>query len=519
MNRKKWLLLLECVVLLLLVGIAVHLLEERIASKSFPRGDEGSWMAVAAELSRGNGFTTRWLEHSFLKPYALPRPDDYRYPAFVCLLAAAFFLFGTNYAVAHALAAAIFIFFGLAAYTVIRRYFGRQTALATLPLIYFSLLQLLWASEVYTEGLFGIGVAVLILVSLKFNTTETAFWIWTGATIGLLYLIRPNAILFASGFFAAGCIALWTRRAPLRRITAGFLAMFAVMSPWLLRQYMEFGNPFHLAGSAGLLRADASEPLTYSIAEFSRRYGVLYFIKTPVVNIGNFFRILHEQEHGLEVIPLLFCIVGILQRKPFYNTLIAISFILTFFACCYTSAMGNWAGVRYFSSLIPFVYAYGINQIFRLTAQFTDRIMIKSGILIIIIGILLAPIIYPHRYYERFYATNPVMGGGGRNFTAYYAALNRRLANHPCYLAGSLAQLNFATENNCIGMQHFFNADDLRMALKSFKPDLIALTPGEMSDPYYVSLMASLTDTGFDLRKTPVDSTAVLIDILTAQAK
>jgi hypothetical protein len=86
-------------------------------------------------------------------------------------------------------------------------------------------------------------------------------------------------------------------------------------------------------------------------------------------------------------------------------------------------------------------------------------------------------------------------------------------------LAGSLAQLNFATENNCIGMQHFFNADDLRMALKSFKPDLIALTPGEMSDPYYVSLMASLTDTGFDLRKTPVDSTAVLIDILTAQAK
>ena len=66
------------------LGIAVillmsfHLVSERIVHAEFPGGDQGSWMSVAAQVSRGEGFTTRWLEYPFLQRAALPRPRSCR---------------------------------------------------------------------------------------------------------------------------------------------------------------------------------------------------------------------------------------------------------------------------------------------------------------------------------------------------------------------------------------------------------------------------------------------------------
>ncbi len=507
----------ETACLILLGFIAWHLIDERARWKSFPQGDEGSWMAVAAELSKGNGFTTRWLEHAFLTPYSVPRPDDYRYPAFTCLLAAAFKIWGTDYATAHRLVAALFLLFALSVYLTVRRQFGRYTALATVTLTCFSLLQLMYCSEVYTEGLFGIVVALVIFASCSGGPSAASWWIRTGACIGLLYLVRPNGILFAAGLLAYAFAVRRKGRVRVRWIAAGFLAMGLIMLPWLIRTWVSFGNPFHIAGSAGLLRAAPQDPATYGFLDFTNRYGILYFVKAPVQNMGFFFSLLHEQEHGLELVPLLLCIAGVVRRKRFFNGMILLSFFLTFIGCGYASSMGNWGGVRYFTPLLPFVYAYGIRQSRDCAAVFAARVrlparpLVHGALLLVFSGVLLWPVYYPHRYYERFFGS---MQFKSMDYSAYYAALGRELGPRPFYYAGSLAQINFATDFNCIGMQYFFDSTEIRRAQRTFHPVLMALKPAEYDRPYFRGLMKTLADDGFEL--TPVampDSFAIFVKI------
>jgi hypothetical protein len=92
-----------------------HFLALRIRAGGLPAGDEGSWMAVASELAQGRGFATRWLEAHFLTPYALPRPDDFRYPGLTGLLALAFRLFGASIETARWTVGMAFLAFAAAA--------------------------------------------------------------------------------------------------------------------------------------------------------------------------------------------------------------------------------------------------------------------------------------------------------------------------------------------------------------------------------------------------------------------
>lgn len=507
----------EIVWILLLMLIAVHFLAERIAVRSIPHGDEGSWLSVAAEFSQGNGFTTRWLEHGFLKPYALPRPDDFRFPGLVCILAGAFKLFGIGYPVALWTVALIFLVFGLVVYGIVRRVSGATVACATLPLVYFSPLHYIYATEVYSETLFGIVLAAVLFFSWRFKPDARAWWIGSGASIGLLYLIRPNAVLFAGALAVYGLWAVSVMRVRWRFVAMGLCAMIVIMLPWLLRTWSIFGNPFHLAGSAGLLRVAAQEPLTYSLSDFTRMYGAFYFVKTTLCNIPLFFTLLHQQEHGLELLPLLFCLVGLARRKPFYNGMVLLSFLCTLLACFYVSSGYDWAGVRYFSSFLPFVYAYGISQmvwligllIAKFAPQFRRAAFVAAAA--VMTGALIFPVYYPHRYYERYYRKMPA---GKKEFPDYYDALRRNLGNNRFYYAGSLAQINFATGLNCVGMQWFFDEKEIRRAQKAFHPGLVALRPKERCNTFFTRVLSALQQDGCTLtEETMPDSFALFITI------
>jgi hypothetical protein len=516
-NHRRFRTAAEILWVAVVLLLSLHFGKERIASRHLPHGDEGSWMSVAAELSRGNGFTTRWLEHGFLKPYDLPRPDDYRYPGLSLLLAASFSVFGTSYTVGLWTVFLTLIAFGLAFYAVARRTWGVRVASASLPIVCFSLLQLMYLTEVYTEGLFGLGLTLIVLVSTLYRPEAKPWWPLTGAGIGLLYLVRPNAVLIAAAFALYGAFMLWKRRAGWREVATGAAAMLLVMLPWIIRTWAVFGNPFHLAGSAGLLRVTPDDPATYTIADFTRIYGIFYFIKATVASIPDFFRILHEQEHGLELLPLLFCAIGIFRRGRFFNGMIVTGFALSLFASFYTSNQGNWAGVRYFAPFLPFVYAFGISRIFRLLDYGAQRLppfpksVVSLAATPLCVGILLAPVYHPHRYYERYYAQMPRYD---KDFSRYYGTLATQLNGRQYYYAGSLAQINFASGFNCVGMQYFFDQTEMRKAQKKFDPALLALTPAEFEDPYFTGLMDTLAQDGYTL--VPLwmpDSFAVFVTI------
>lgn len=501
----------ETAVVAALLLIQFHFLSERISCRSMPSGDEGSWMSVAAQLCRGEGFTTRWLEHPFLVPYSIPRPDDYRYPGLSIILAFSFNIFGISYHTALWTVGFIAMLWTMSVFLVCKTCFGPRTALLTMTLTVFSLLQLEWNTLVYSEGLFGLVLSLLVACSTKANFRATRWWAAVGAVTGLLYLVRPNAILFLAGLIPLlfrqrrrGCF-------PWKAVAVSLGSFCIVALPWLARNAVQFGNPFHFAGSGGLLRLSSADPLTFSAFDFVNHYGLIRPLGALGRGFISFFKDLDFFEHGLEIVPLALLCVALTRRQRFYNGFIATGIAVTFLFCCYTEYM-SWGGIRYFSSVIPFVYAYGINELVPLFGKVERRIaasipLIRNAtgtvILLLCLGLLLFPVLYPHRFYERKYSA-----ASCREFpqAEYSAKLSSLLSENRCYLADGMAQMNFLWRFNCVGVQDFFDSTQVPRAMQTFSPSLGVFSRGEVSTPRIQAVFRELGRE--DYAVTPQDSVA-----------
>ncbi|MDD5673780.1 MAG: glycosyltransferase family 39 protein [Chitinivibrionales bacterium] len=472
----------ECALVGLLLLLAFHFLQERIVHHGLPTGDEGSWMSAAAEFARGNGFSTRWLEYLFLQHWTLPRPDDFRYPGLVLVLAAAFKCFGISLGTALGAVAAVFLTACGAAYLVWRKFFGVKTALVTLALTAFSLLQLYWNAQVYTEGLFGLVLSLLLLATVYLHPAGRAYWIAAGIIAGLLYLVRPNAVLFAPAIVFAGIWYFKTRKIPLWHSFLALGAMFAVMTPWLARSWLQFGNPFYIAGNAGLLSPSMNQTAGFSVGGFIGLHNGLLPLKALAKGFLNLTDTLNFFEHGLEILPLAFAAVALLQKRTFYNALAAAGFLLSFCACCYVGYARSWAAVRYLLPFMPFVYAYGVHAMIGLGEKASGRFFprLRGMAAPFVLAVCLIPVVNPHRYYERTLAAAPKTD---RCFAEYVSAITDLVGQNQTYCAGSLAQLNFLCNRNCVGIQAFFDSSKVDTVVARFRPKMIVVTVAEEKDP------------------------------------
>lgn len=483
-------LIFEVFIVAALLCVNAHFVQERIDHKYQPGGDEGSWMSVAAELCRGNGFSTRCLEHVFLTPATLPRPDDYRYPALSTVLAGSFRVFGISYGVALWTVAAIFFLFLILLYLAVRSYFGRTVALLTLLVSVVSLNLLYWSIGVGAETLFGVVVGCIILASRKLLPHRPVGWIITGALCGLLYLVRPNGILFLAGALWLGIVMRKSGPVSWKWPAIFLCAMLAVMTPWLLRTAVHFGNPFHIAGSAGLLRVSDKEPLTLSLWQFLSIHGALYPIKAFFGGLLGFFRTLDFHEHGLEWLPLFGVLIGVLQRRRFYNRFVAAAFLVSFCACAYAS-FASWSGVRYFTAFLPFVYGFGIASLLETVEPLFKKVRppLRYGILLIIACVLVAPVFYPHKYFERsFGSTMP------KRFMVekHFDIIKREIPPGRSYFAAGVWQWNFMATCNCVCVQDAYDSSLAAWALDTFTPSLLVASAGELSDPPVSALVSAL---------------------------
>jgi hypothetical protein len=501
----------EAVIVAGLLMLQFHFLSERIDCRVLPSGDEGSWMSVAAQLCRGEGFTTRWLEFPFQKPQSLPRPDDYRYPALTLILSLAFKVFGISFHTALWTVAVIATLWAMAVFLVCRTCFGAKTALLTMALLVFSLLQLEWTSHVYTEGLFGCVLSLLILCSIKADFNKLFWWIIIGFMTGILYYVRPNGILFLAGLAPLAFQQRMGQRLPLKFVSAALAAFFVIISPWLVRNALCFGNPFHFGGSGGILRLSPDDPLTFSVFDFIHRYGIVLPISACIDGFVSFFTTLHFFEHGLEIIPFAFLCAGLAKRRKFYNSFVAVGIVVMFLLCCYRS-YNDWSGSRYFSSLIIFVYAYGVNELvvlFRsLESKITDcipalRYPASAAGLLLCACILLMPVVNPHRYYERMFSSSVKAAFPNDE---YASKLKNLVSGNRPYLAGSMAQLNFQWRFNCIGVQEYFDSTTVPRVMQDLKPDLAVFSNEELSQPRFRSVINELAREGYAV--TPQDSVA-----------
>lgn len=516
----------EGVLVLLALAVGFHFLALRIQGGGLPDGDEGSWIAVATELALGRGFMTRWLEAPFLLPYAIPRPDDFRYPVMTSLLALDFKIWGFSVETARWTVAWVFLAFASSTYLVCRFAFGRWAAMAGLWLMVTSLLQLEWNAAVYTEGMFGLVVAGLAAWCLRGRATMASdrplgfrsfsWWAVLGGGVGILYLVRVNGILFLPGI----ALLFWSnRKSPLswKHLAAALAAFALVISPWLIRAWMNFGNPFHFAGSGGLLR-DPGQALTQShtqnMFEYFSRHDLLFPLQRIGVGTLRFFQGLHDFEHGLEAAPLILALAAAILRRPFFNPFLAAGFILTLAASAYAS-YNSWAGVRYMSGLLPFAYAYGLSLLPSLFASkaASDALgrvgvstRIPGGMLSSIAGalgiaLLLAPVIHPHRFHERRLSREIAAAGPyayRQGLAEHLAILETHLPREGRYYAASLCNANFLSpDRGCIGLQELYDPTWFARSTAAFHPRLIVLTHGETRDQKMLAALARMRSEGY----------------------
>jgi hypothetical protein len=504
---------------------ALHFLALRIRAAALPQGDEGSWLAVAAELSRGHGFTTRWLEYHFLKPYTLPRPDDFRFPGLTGLLALVFQFTGVSWRAAQWTVAWVFLIFCAASWLAVRRAFGVFTGLAVCALTCCSLLQLHWNSQVYTEGLFGVVLSLLVLAALTGDSARPSWWLRLGLCAGALYLVRPNGLLFAGGFLwlaARGCpgsagksapgAARWTR--PL----LGLAAMAAAMAPWLMRTWIRFGNPLHVAGSAGMLRNTRVEPSTYGLADYLHAYGPLFPLRRVAVGSWEFLRALNHFEHGLEAIPLALALVALFRRRVFFHPFVACGFALSFLAFAYTS-YNSWAGVRYAAPLLPFVYAYGLSQLPEWWAAVlrgsaaarTSRRVRSLSVTLGAAAILLlpAPTLFPHRHYER----RLVPARAEASLSDHIRRLQAAVPPGGRYYAASLGGINFLSDRDCVGLQELNDSTWFERSQAALHPRWVALARREDGDSALAAALDRMRAGGYTLDTVDRGPEAVYLEL------
>ena len=475
---------------------AFFLLKERIERIEFPFGDEGSWMSVASQLERGEGFTTRWYEHPFQKYPMLPRPDDFRYPALTLILAIAFKLFGTTYPTALWTVCVLYLTMLVLLYLTVRRVYGVAAALMTCALSAVSLLQLYWNGVVYSEGLFGIAIASVIIVSVFMHPDRIRSWVVLGVACGFIYYVRPNGILFLIGFFVHPVLKRKNAGIAIRQAVTGMIAFSVTVAPWLVRSWILFGNPFHIASGAGVLRVAPADPFTWTMLEFLSHYTPLIFLKGIVMGIIPFVQTLHFFEKNLFILPVAGIIISVIRRRPFYTPFIATGFISSLCACFYVAFTQPWAGVRYASSFLPFLYAYGIAGLVSLCDQATCRFPpgIRYLSRVILFLILLSPVYYPHRYYQRMFSKTPTHH---LSFNEHIRILDSLVPAGGYYLADAYGQLAFLSNRNCAGIQGFFDSTMVAEYLQRYSPTILVLREHELGNPRIRSILREMGRRGY----------------------
>jgi 4-amino-4-deoxy-L-arabinose transferase-like glycosyltransferase len=225
--------------------------------------NDGLWFHLQAnDLVDGHFFVNPGLLHFFHRA----QPSASHPPLFPLVLAAVSFMGGTSL-LAHqltecALEALAAVVIGLAAREVAGDRVGLiATAIAAVyPWLCVS------EGQVFSEGLFGLLIAVMLLASYRFwRHPRPSKALQLGLAVGAAALCRAEALLYVP-LLALPLVVLVPGAQPRRRV--GLLAVvgttvLVVIAPWTVVNTLRFEKPFVMTSSLGVLVAGANCDDTY----------------------------------------------------------------------------------------------------------------------------------------------------------------------------------------------------------------------------------------------------------------
>jgi len=240
-------------ILLALVALGVRVLFVLLyPASSLAGGDPAAYWSFAQGIASGAGF------RSTIEPWLADRPPLYPYfVSAVMLLAGAERL---NVFLAQALLGGLSV---MLFYWTAVRILGNVRGLAAGALMIFFPHLLIFTKQILTESLY-LFLLVALLAVLILPTSLERMWVWslTGLVVGLLILVRREAllpaVLLTIAIFGLR-IQARSHRMLLAGITIAFVALL-VVAPWLWRNYQAFGTPI-LSSSSGINFMVGNNPL------------------------------------------------------------------------------------------------------------------------------------------------------------------------------------------------------------------------------------------------------------------
>ena len=207
--------------------------------------DGASYMDLARSIAGGEGWVTHSLRFLFLLPPSMPQPDAHWSPLYPILTSLSYIAFGESFTSAK-LVPLVFgtlvpgvVFLLCAALTR-----SWRTAFVAGVLAVFHPTLVTWSLRIETEivSAFFVGLVFVFL----FSHRAAARPYWLGLALGLAYLTKYQSILLWAPvvlFYAVN--DPW--RTAGKRLAVAAATFVAVISPWLVRNVMTFGDPLYTA--------------------------------------------------------------------------------------------------------------------------------------------------------------------------------------------------------------------------------------------------------------------------------
>jgi len=216
-----------------LFGILTVALCARLAAAVWftppPISDGLDYVAIARSLARGEGYTLEGVSTA------------YRPPGYPLLLASSFTLLGESLTPVRLAQAFADVLSCLLVFSLGRKLFTERAGLIAAGIFAVFPIQIMYVSIMMTETVF---TALLLLYLWLCVDRERIYLkaLCAGAVLGVGTLVRPSMLLLPAVVLFIRWRDGWRHQDNLRSLAITGLAAFLVFSPWLVRNYQQFGR-------------------------------------------------------------------------------------------------------------------------------------------------------------------------------------------------------------------------------------------------------------------------------------
>jgi len=223
----------------------------------FPFDTDGIFQILSGRSFLGEDWMSAGFIDNYFQPVVFPQPLTYRPPLNSLNMGLAFSLLGYSYDVAKSYSLVFVVALSLVVFSVAKRLFDEKTALLS------SVLLILLSPYPISLGLrvdvYNMAAYLILCFFLLWHLRGR--WQYLAVLTGLLYLAHPMSVVFLVSMLSYW---LFTERARvLRHVSWGgvffVLLVFLVVSPWLIRNFLLFGNPLYNSSNAVLFSRDIEE--------------------------------------------------------------------------------------------------------------------------------------------------------------------------------------------------------------------------------------------------------------------